>query len=173
MSAVVNATWSARADELAHTTGRALLFSLGETTYALSVDFVERVIELPAVMPVPRAADWMIGLAVYESMPQPLIDLRYFLQPQRLAANSDEQTMPGRAIAVNCAHGKVLLAVDQLVTISDLSNRSHVVTSRPEFPEQFIEFTCKADETVVGVVCIPKVLHAAGKHPVSLTGECH
>ena len=163
MNAVVKATWSAQADELIHTTGRALLFSLAETTYALSVDFVERVIELPTVTPVPRAGDWLRGMAVYESMPLPLIDLRYFLQPQRLVENSDEQMLPGRAIAVNCAHGKVLLAVDQLVTISDLSDRSHVATSRAEFPEQYIEFTCKADETVVGVVCIPKVLQVAGK----------
>ena len=177
MSAVVKAMWSAQADELIHTTTRALLFSLGDTTYGLSVEYVERVIELPSVISVPRASDWLVGLAVYESTPLPLIDLRYFLQPQQFTMKPEDQAMPGRAIAVNCAHGKVLLAVDQLVTIADLSGRQHVVTTRPEFPEQFMEFACKTDETIIGVVCMPKLLLAAGKQsavqvkPMVQTGD--
>ncbi len=161
MSDVVTATWSAQADELTHTTSRALLFLLGNTTYGLSVDYVERVIEVPAVVPVPRASDWLLGLAVYESTPLPLIDPRYFLLPAQKLSEAPAPSLAGRAIVVSCAHGRLLLAVDQLVTISDLSGRQPIATDRPEFPDQYIEFACKADETIVGVVSVPGLLKAA------------
>lgn len=165
MSDNVTATWSAQADELMHTTSRALLFLLGNTTYGLSVDYVERVIEVPAVVPVPRARDWLLGLAVYESTPLPLIDPRYFLLSPGQRSDETVLSLAGRAIVVSCAHGRVLLAVDQLVTISDLSGRQSIETDRPEFPDQYIEFACNADETIVGVVSVPCLLKAAATHP--------
>jgi chemotaxis signal transduction protein len=170
-SNVVIATWSAKADELTHQTSRALLFLLGDITYAISVEYVERVIELPAVVAVPRTSDWLTGIAVYDSTPLPLIDPAHFLLTSAGTGGNREQaqSVAGRAIVVSCAHGRVLLAVDQLVTISDLANRQHVSTDRSEFTSEYIEFTCRTDESIVGVVSVPKLLMAAADN----TGQLH
>ena len=165
-SNVVKATWSSTADELTHQTSRALLLLLGDITYAISVEYVERVIELPQVIPVPRTSDWLAGIAVFDSTPLPLVYPGHFLLPAVGAGSTraQAQSVAGRAIVVSCAHGRALLAVDQLVTISNLSGRQHVTTDRPEFTSAFIEFTCKTDESIVGVVSVPKLLMAAADY---------
>lgn len=147
----VSVTWSAQAQDQAHSTGRALLFMLGNTTYGVSVEFVRRVVEMPSVVPVTGSCSWFTGMTNCEGAPVPLVDTRAILnqtpEPQNLK----------RAIIIDCAYGTVLLAVEQITTLSDLSGKQKHHTVPSEYPAELIEYSCEANGVTIGVLNIPKL----------------
>ena len=158
----VVAEWSCAEEEVALATGRALLFQLRGHTYAISVDFVSKVIELADISLVPGAQPWLVGVVVHDYLPYPLI------APAKLIA-ADESGVGSpsadaeltRAIVVKSAHGNVMIGVEQLVTISELAANSRVEVNRPEFPQPYVEYVCRADENLIGVISVPQLLQAA------------
>lgn len=166
MSEPVVARWSSLSDERARSTGRALLFQLNGATYAISVDFIDKVIELAEVTPVPRCNPWTVGVVVHDSLPYTLVDPRFFLQPETVVSSAALQ----RAILIKSAHGNVLIGVEQLVTISELADRARVEGRRPEFPPALIDYVCRSETSLVGVLSIPRLLRAAGQaqEPVTM-----
>jgi chemotaxis signal transduction protein len=153
------ASWWSLAQERGLKTRRALLFQLGGITYGIAVEFVEKVIEVSDITPVPRGAAWTVGVVVHDLLPYPLIDVRRFLQPETTVGHA---RLP-RAIVINSAHGKVLLGVEQLVTISDLGGHSRVEAPRSEYPSEYMEYVCRSDAALIGVVSVPRLLLAASR----------
>lgn len=149
--ASVSVTWSAQAHDQAHSTGRALLFILGNTTYGVSVEFVRRVIEMPSVVSVSGRGSWFIGMANCEGAPAPLVDTQAILH-----SVSEPQNLK-RAIIIDCAYGTVLLAVEQITTLSDLSGKKIHRTIPSEYPAEFIEYSCEANAVTVGVLSVAKL----------------
>ncbi|MEM7255767.1 MAG: chemotaxis protein CheW [Pseudomonadota bacterium] len=167
MTEAMTVSWSALDDERSHRTERALLFELGGAQYAMSVDFVQRVIELQDITPVPGAQPWIAGVVVHELQPYSLIDPRFFLRPD-LTDHRDELR---RAVIIKSAHGNVLLGVEQLITISELKTRPHIDIARAEFPARFIEYTCRSDETLIGVINVAELLQAAAESAAQASGS--
>lgn len=166
MTGAVTAEWSAENEELANITQRALLFQSHGTTYGISVDFVSKVIEIDVLTEVPGAPPWLLGSTVFEFLPYPLIDPARLLQHNRSGSELITDSLkPQRAIVIKSAHGRVLLAVERLVTIAELTAHMRVNVERPEFPVAFMEYVCRAEEKLIGVISIPKLLQAA------VTGE--
>lgn len=163
MSESLSVSWSVLDEERSHRTERALLFQLGGATYGISVEFVERVIELQDITPVPGALAWVSGVVVHELRPYSLVDPRYFLLPDI----EDHREPLRRGVVIKSAFGNVLLGVEQLVTIADLKIRPRVDTVRAEFPANFIEYTCRSDESLIGVIRVATLLQAAAQSPVA------
>ncbi len=169
MSVQVSTRWDARDEECMQVTRRALLFLLSETTYAINIEHVDKVIELQQVTPVPGAPLWVSGIVVHDMLPYPLIDPRVLLQP---AAARNEAL--NRAIIIKSAHGNVLIGVEQLVTISDLALRPRINATREEFPAPLIEYICRSDNSLVGVISVPGFLKAAeAENNTSTAGQNH
>lgn len=169
MSAQVSTRWTAREQECLQATRRALLFQLNETTYAISVEYVDKVIELQDVTPVPGSPSWVAGIVVHDLLPYPLIDPRVLLQSRISGSGA-----LNRAVVIKSAHGNVLIGVEQLVTISDLTVRPRVKVTRQEFPAPLIEYICKSDNSLVGVISMPDFLKAAdAENKESTAGQSH
>ncbi len=147
----VSVTWSAQAQDCAHSTGRALLFMLGNTTYGVSVEFVRRVVEMPSVVPVVGSQPWFSGLANCEGAPVPLINTPAILN------QATEPHELKRAIIIDCAYGTALLGVEQITTLSDLSGKQKHHTVPGEYPAEFLEYSCEANGVTIGVVSVPKL----------------
>lgn len=157
----LSVTWSAKEREHNHVTGRALLFLLSNTTYGISVDFVRRVLEMPAVDPVPGSSDWFLGMVNCDGVALPLINPHALFNTESAACESTVKTGDlKRAIVIDCAHGTVLLAVDQITTLADLSARAKHETTPAEYPSWFLEYSCEANEVTIGVVNIVKLFES-------------
>ena len=144
----LSVTWSARERDAGHSTGRALLFLLGNTTYAVSVAFVRRVMEMPAVVPVAGSQPWLLGMANCEGAAVPLINTQLLLQPD----NESSSQPCKRAIVIDSAYGSCLLAVEQINTLSDLSTAKRHTRLPAEYPPSFIEFSCESNGVTIGVI---------------------
>ena len=158
----LSVTWSARELDARHNTGRALLFLLGNTTYAVSVAFVRRVMELPAVVPVAGAKPWLLGMANCEGVAVPLIHTQHLLHPDSAVSS---QTCK-RAIVIDCAHGSCLLAVEQINTLSDLSGSQRHAKLPAEYPAPFIEYSCESNGVTIGVIKVATLFQNYSKQAV-------
>ena len=156
----VSVTWSAQDHDRSRATGRALLFVLGDGTYGISVEFVRRVVELPSTVAVAGAESWLMGVANCEGAPLPLIDTQAILG-QASAPNALK-----RAIIIDCAYGSVLLAVEQINTLSDLSGKKKHHSTPPEDASGFIDYSCEANGVTVGVLDMAKLFKYVSE-PVS------
>ncbi len=152
----VTASWSPMQDELNHATTRALIFKVDNQSFAISVDFVEKVLEVPAATPVPGSSEWFTGMVCYETEPVALIDTGYFLYQKRTLANNSS-----RAILVNCAHGRLVLMVQRLVTLCDLSARVRMDLPTVEYPASYTEYVCQHDGEAVTVLNLAALLSDA------------
>lgn len=153
----ITASWSARAVEQNHSTARALLFELSDTTYAVSVEFVRRVIELPTVVPVAGSSDWLLGMANVDGLALALVDTQSLLHNKRRASPESMK----RAIFIDSAQGNLLLAVDQITTLSDLSGSQKHRNSPVNYPSAFLEFSCELNGVTIGVLDIVKLFRFA------------
>jgi len=59
---------------------RYLIFDVGGERYALILQDVEEIIELPEIHPLPRAPSYYSGVMNCHSMPVPILDLAVFLK---------------------------------------------------------------------------------------------
>lgn len=152
----MSAVWSPKRNEIDHSTTRGLIFLVAGKALAISVDFVEKVLEMPPSSPVPCSSEWFLGMVCCEAEPLALIDVEYFLFQERTNPNTNS-----RAILINSAHGRVVLAVQQIVTLCDLSSRKRLAVSQSELPETFTEYVCQDDDGVVTVLSLAPFLIAA------------
>jgi len=59
---------------------RYLVFDVGGERYALNLQDVEEIMELPDIHPLPRAPSYYSGIMNCHSMPVPILDLAVFLK---------------------------------------------------------------------------------------------
>jgi len=59
---------------------RYLVFDVGGERYALILQDVEEIMELPEIHPLPRAPSYYSGVMNCHSMPVPILDLAVFLK---------------------------------------------------------------------------------------------
>lgn len=152
----LSVSWSAGVAEQTHATGRALLFVIGGSSYAVSVDFVRQVIEMPAVVPVAGSEEWLLGMANCDGVALPLIDARALLAAERSAQESLK-----RAIVIDCAQGAMLLAVDQITTLTDLSAKEKHNMIPANYVADTLEYSCESNGVTVGVLNIVRLFDAA------------
>lgn len=163
----LSVTWSARERDNGHRTGRALLFLLGNTTYAVSIAFVRRVIEMPSVVPLAGAKPWLLGMANCEGVAVPLIHTQQLLHPD----NVTSMQACRRAIVIDGAFGSCLLAVEQINTLSDLSSSQHHTKLPAEYPAQFIEYSCESNGVTIGVIKVATLFQLQAEHSLRVEGE--
>lgn len=163
----LSVTWSARERDAGHRTGRALLFMLGNTTYAVSVNFVRRVLEMPLVAKVAGAQPWLSGMASCEGAAVPLINTRRLLHPD---SGSPSQVCK-RAIVIDSAYGTCLLAVEQINTLSDLSNAKRHAKLPVEYKAPFIEYSCESNGVTVGVIKVASLFQFTSERSMHSDGD--
>jgi chemotaxis signal transduction protein len=71
---------------------RYLVFNVSGERYALSLQDVEEILELPEIHPLPKAPAYYTGVMNCHSMPVPIVDLALFLKK--------ESPLPGEKIVV-------------------------------------------------------------------------
>jgi len=124
----VKVRWSPEDDMQNSRTGRALIFTKSDQVYGVAIDFVKKIIELPAMISVGRQSPWHLGLMIHDSELLPLIDVHEYLAhadsetatvPTDVACDGSPQ-QPAAAIVIDCGYGKVLLAADKIRSLVDL-----------------------------------------------------
>ncbi len=151
----LSVSWSATVAEQTHITGRALLFVMGNSSYGVSVDFVRQVIEMPAVVPVAGSEEWLLGMANCDGVALPLIDVRALFT----AEPAPEESLQ-RAIIIDCAQGTMLLAVDQITTLTDLSATEKHNRTPANYAADYLEYSCESNGVTVGVLNIVRLFDA-------------
>jgi len=91
-------------------------FKIGERNYALSLENVESVHRMVALIPLPEAPDWMAGLVDFHGQVVPAIDVR-----QRLGRNGRKPRIDDRLLIVNDNARKLALIVEEASEILEVS----------------------------------------------------
>ncbi len=120
---------------------------------------------MPPYTAVPGSASWLLGLANHENQPLPLVDVRQFLLkgPPASALSS--------AIVVECAHGKVLLAVEKIITLVDLAAKPRNALLPDCCTTEYVEYVCEHDDSAVVVVQLASLITAVERAALESTAS--
>ncbi|OED44973.1 hypothetical protein AB833_00355 [Chromatiales bacterium (ex Bugula neritina AB1)] len=150
----LSVVWSSKEDESALQSDRALIFSLCGHNFAIPAGFVSKVGEVPAYTSVPASGQWFLGLVNHDGYPLPLVDARGFLLKNR------GSNVPTSAIWIESAHGRFLLAVEQIITLADLTQKERQIIVPDTCRQELIEYACQHDQSSVMVIKLDKLVGA-------------
>ncbi len=157
----------------ASSSSRALLCECDGLNYAVLAEHVVEVIELPNASGVVGAPNWFMGLAVYKARPVPVIDVgAYFNVGGSYAArpdtqqNTQQKNFQRRAIVVQLAGSRYLLAADKILNLTDLPAEDSATYTMPasssNVPDlnehRAIERICSVDNKQIALINLPELL---------------
>ena len=99
------------------TTGYFLTFLMGDRYLALPLERVERVIRMAALIPLPDAPSWVVGILNFHGTILPVIDLR-----KRLGLSDREVDLAQRILVIRTKRRKLGVladAADEVIFVSE------------------------------------------------------
>lgn len=102
-----------------YTSQHALVFSIAEHRFAIAADYIEQIVELPAIVDVPSAGATLLGLANHGGKPVPVVDVSPLLS---LVSAGPEVFRHG--VLLNYKGLRVMLAIEAVIVLRELSSES-------------------------------------------------
>lgn len=136
-SSLERKTWDSAALAPNQTSKHALVFSIAEQNFAIATDFIEQIVELPGVEPVPAAASTLLGLADQSGKPIPVVDIAPLL--------SLDSALDGfrHGLLLNHKGLRVMLAIESVVVLRELTKEQDIEVPASYRATDFAEYACE------------------------------
>jgi purine-binding chemotaxis protein CheW len=124
---------------------------VGAEQYALPVEYVDEVVDLGELTPVPGAADSVLGLLNLNGEIVPAFDLSKILRIERHGHRSElDRSKIGRSrlLVTECDGQRAALAVDEVIDVGPLAG------TLQESESQHLLASTVIDRTMVGVLAV-------------------
>lgn len=134
-----------------------LVFSLGETDYAVPLTLVREVGRPPACTPLPNVPDWLLGVANVRGDVVSLVDLRAFLNDGPPPIGNDPRLLVVAAGEITAA-----LVVDRVIGLRDLplERKPAPVSTESGGAAPYLNGIAECDGRLLAVLDLDRLLNA-------------
>lgn len=130
--------WDSELLKPSQTSKYALVFSLANQNFAIAADFIEQIVELPAIIDVPSTGASLLGLSASAGQPVPVVDIAPLLG---LKSPGLQSLRHGLLLNHKCM--KVMLAIDSVVVLKELPDLSDSETPGTYQSCDFVSHACE------------------------------
>jgi purine-binding chemotaxis protein CheW len=135
------------------TDAKVLLFEVEDEKYALELKFVDEIVPMMKIKPVPRSPDFIEGVVQIRDRVIPVLDLKkYFSYPR-------EHYYSLTRIAILDIHDRKLgVILDNVTSVTELSQKQLKKTVMSHDHAQFVEGMAEVDQSLIQLLEVDKLL---------------